>query len=97
MLSTRQKRRHNNISTVHIRTPNSSKIGRFTVSPVIIQTAVEKMVGLHISQDLSFVQHLITNKNSVINKLKKRLVALKQLRKVANFKSRLSVANAIFM
>ena len=55
------------------------------------------MLGVKISQDLSFVPHLISLKDSVLVWLKKRLGSLKQLRRVSSFKTRLSIANAIFM
>ena len=90
--ATQPKRRNHNLSSVSITITNITKIGRFSVNPVILSTQVEKMLGVHISKDLSFVLHLILQKASVLAKLKKRLNALKQLRRVSSFKSRLTEA-----
>ena len=97
VMSTRQKRRHNDTESVHIRAPVTLQVGRFELAPVITPTPVEKLLGVHISQDLSFTQHLSTHKNSIINKLKKRVGALKLLKKVTSFKTRLKIANAVVM
>ena len=83
--------------TLYISKKTTSQVGRFRVTPVITLMPVEKMLGLYISQDLTFKQHLLTHKDSIQDKLNKRVETLKQLRKVASFKTRLCVANSIFM
>ena len=46
---------------------------------------------------MKWVEHVRDNKCSIIQSLNGRLTALKKVAKVANFKTRLSVANGIFM
>ena len=63
---------------------------------VIKPTTHEKLLGCHISQSLKWNEHLIDNKESLINQLNKRLNGLSLVCERANFKTRLMVANGIF-
>ena len=46
---------------------------------------------------MNFSEHLLDSKDSLIKTMSKRIGALKQIKKVAYFKSRLNIANCIVM
>ena len=58
---------------------------------------VERLLGLQVNQSLKFQEHIMTNEDSVIRSLHKRVNAIKMLSKVMSFKIRLLIANGIFM
>ena len=58
---------------------------------------VEKLLGLHLDQDLKFTEHILNNDNSLVKSLNTRLKAILQIKKVASFKVRLMISNGIFM
>ena len=57
----------------------------------------ERLLGAYIHQNMKWVEHIRNNKFSLIHSLNSRIGALKKVAKVASFKTRLSVANGIFM
>ena len=56
----------------------------------------EKLLGIHIQDDLKWTEYIQNNDKSLIKQLTSRLNALKMISGVANFKTRLMVANGIF-
>ena len=60
-------------------------------------SGVEKLLGLQLNEGLKFQEYIMGNEKSLIKMLNTRVKALQMLRKVANFKTRLMIANGIFM
>jgi hypothetical protein len=58
----------------------------------IVQSEVEKLLGC-----LKWTEYIQNNENSVISSLKTRLNGLKKISYFASFKTRLMVANGIFI
>ena len=85
IMTTRQKRKIINISV---------KIN--TATEVIEPIKSEKLLGIHIQDDLKWTEYIQNNDKSLIKQLTSRLNALKMISGVANFKTRLMVANGIF-
>ena len=56
----------------------------------------EKLLGVHIQNDLKWSEYIQNNEKSLIRQLNTRLNALKQIGSAATFKTRLMVANGIF-
>ena len=67
-----------------------------TTSEVIKPIKSEKLLGVFIQDDLKWSEYIQNNERSLIKQLNTRLNALKMISKVANFKTRLMVANGIF-
>jgi hypothetical protein len=59
-------------------------------------TEVERLLGLMLHQNLKFKEHIQDNEKSLLKSLNTRLNALKLIKRTANFKQRLSIANGIF-
>ena len=57
----------------------------------------EKLLGLQLHEGLKFQEYIMGSDSSLIKTLSIRLKALQKLRKVADFKTRIMVANGIFM
>lgn len=62
----------------------------------------EKILGVNLSNNLSFIKHLDGIKErddipSLLNKLAKRLTYLKKIRSISSFETTLNLANGIFM
>ena len=68
-----------------------------TGSGIITPSENEKLLGINVHQSMKWGNHVISNKNSLINCLSTRLTGLKYISKVASFKTRLKIANACFM
>ena len=62
----------------------------------IKQIRTEKLLGIHIQNDLKWTEYIQNNEKSLIRQLNTRLNALKQISSVASFKTRLMIANGIF-
>ena len=60
-------------------------------------TSTEQLLGLHLEQDLKFAEHILNNDKSLIKSLSTRLKAIKKIRNIASFKTRLMITNGIFM
>ena len=58
---------------------------------------VEKLLGLQLHEGLKFQEHIMGHEKSLLKMLSTRVKALQMLRKIANFKTRLMIANGIFM
>ena len=65
--------------------------GAHSIQPV----RTEKLLGCHISQDLKWKEHLMTNDHSVIKQLTSRVNGLSLVSSRAKFQTRLMVANGI--
>ena len=87
VMTTRQKRRHVDTSTVNIVTPTA------TITP----SSVERLLGAKIHQDMRWVEHVLDGDDSLVKALNSRLGALKKISQVASFKSRKATADGIFM
>ena len=87
IMSTRQKRYHRDTSTITISTPTA------TITP----SAVERLLGAQVHQDMRWREHLLDNKDSLVTSLNQRVGALKKISHASSFKSRKMIANGIFM
>ena len=87
LLMTTNRMRRNNQPSVEITTP----------AEVIQTTECEKLLGAIIHEDLKWTEYIQNNEKSLLSQLNTRLNALKKLSKIAGFKTRLMVANGIFM
>ena len=87
VMTTRQKRRFVDTSSVTVSTPTA------TISP----SNVEKLLGVHIHQDMRWVEHVLGSNDSLVKALNRRLAALKKISQVSSFKTRKSIANGVFM
>ena len=79
--------RKNTSYMVEIRTP----------AKIIESSSSEKLLGCTIHQDMKWAEHIQDNEDSLLRALNTRLNALKQLSKIAGFKTRKMVADGIFM
>ena len=57
----------------------------------------EKLLGIQIQDNLKWTEYIQNNENSLLRQLNSRLNALRIISGVASFKSRLMIANGIFM
>ena len=87
VMSTRQKRQHRSTSTISIITPTA------TITP----SAVERLLGAQVHEDMHWREHIMDNKESLVKSLNKRIGALKNISPVASFMTRKNLANGIFM
>ena len=87
VMTTRQKRKHVETSSMTISTPSA------TVSP----SAVERLLGAYIHEDMRWKEHIMANEDSFIKSLTKRQLAIKKISSMASLKSRKMIANGIFM
>ena len=68
-----------------------------TKTEVITSSQSEKLLGIWIHEDMKWKEYVIDSKNSLIQALNIRLNALKRIKNIASFKSRLMIANGIFV
>ena len=87
VMSTRQKRRHRDASTIIINTHTA----------IITPSQVERLLGAQVHQDMHWKEHLLDSDDSPLKSLKKRTGAIKKISKDASFKTRKMIANGIFM
>ena len=85
VMTTQQKKRIINID-IKINTPTE----------VIKPIETEKLLGIHIQDDLKWTEYLQNNDKSLLKQLTSRLNALKMISWVFSFKIRLMIANGIF-
>ena len=57
----------------------------------------ERLLGAYIQSNMKWLDHVRNNRSSVLQSLNKRHGALKKIASAASFKSRLTIANGIFM
>jgi hypothetical protein len=69
----------------------SLQAGEHTILPI----RTTKLLGAHISEDLKWKEHLLTNEHSVIRQLTSRVNGLCLISSRASFQTRLMVANGI--
>ena len=67
-----------------------------TPTEVIKPIKTEKLLGIHIQDDLKWTEYIQNNDKSLLKQLTSRLNALKMISWVASFKIRLMIANGIF-
>jgi hypothetical protein len=87
VMTTRQKRRHLDTSSITINTPTA----------VITPSKVERLLGAQVHQDMHWKEHLLLNDDSLIKSLNKRAGAIKKISRAASFKTRKMIANGIYM
>ena len=87
VMTTRQKRKHIDTTTMAITTPTAT----------ITSSTQERLLGAHIHQDMRWRENILDNKDSLLKSLNKRQGALKSLSKVASFKTMKTIADGIFM
>ena len=76
---------------------NENSIHLNTGNEIIATSKSEKLLGGLINQNLKWTDHILLNDESMLKKLGTRLNALKQMSKVADFKTRKMLANGLFM
>ena len=86
-MSTRQKRRHIDTSSITINTPTA------TITP----STVERLLGAQVHQDMHWKEHIFDNDESLLKSLNKRAGAIKKISRTASFKTRKMIANGIFI
>ena len=64
---------------------------------VIRVSESERLLGAYIQSNMKWLDHVRNNRSSVLQSLNKRQGALKKIASVASFKTRLTIANGIFM
>ena len=60
-------------------------------------SGVEKLLGLQLHEGLKFSEYIMGNEKSLIKMLNTRVKALQMIKKIADFKTRLMIANGILM
>ena len=76
---------------------SDSSMKLYTGNEIIKTSQTEKLLGVLISQNLKWTSHILLGEDSLVKQLGKRLAAPKQIRYVANFKTRKMLANGIFV
>ena len=76
---------------------DDSSISLNTGNEVIRTSQSEKLLGGLINQNLKWTDHIMLGEESLVKKLGTRITALKQIGKVADFKTRKMLANGLFM
>ena len=87
VMSTRQKRKYFDTSSIIVNTPTAN----------ITPSSGERLLGAQIHQDMKWRQHILEDENSLVKSLTMRIGALKKISAAASFKTRKMVANGIFM
>ena len=85
VMTTSQKRQHLSID-IQINTPTE----------VVTASSSERLLGIQIHENMKWRDYIIDTENSLLKSLNTRIKALKRIKHVASFKSRLMVANGIF-
>ena len=85
IMTTKQKQRIINID-IQINTPTDE------IKPI----KSEKLLGVIIQDDLKWSEYILHNEKSLLKQLNSRLNAMKIISSIANFKTRLMIANGIF-
>ena len=68
-----------------------------TGQEIIQTTESEKLLGGFIAQNLKWTNHILLNENSLVKQLGIRVIALKKISRVADFKTRKMFADGLFM
>ena len=76
---------------------DNDSISLNTGQEIIGTSKTEKLLGGLINQNLKWTEHILLNDESLLKKLGTRLNALKQIGKVADFKTRKMFADGLFM
>ena len=63
---------------------------------VIASSQHERLLGVHIQQNMKWTEYIRDNRNSLLYGLSQRISGLKMISRYASFKARLTVANGIF-
>jgi hypothetical protein len=87
VMSTRQKRRFRDTSTITINTPTA----------VITPSPVERLLGAQINQAMHWKEHIRDNKHALLKSLNTRATAMKKISKTTSLKTRKMIANGICM
>ena len=86
-MSTRQKKRNNNLPPLTLNTGNK----------IITTSRTETLLGFKIHESMGFSEHILDCKDSLVKTLNQRIGALKMIKKAASFKAKLNIANGIIM
>ena len=87
-MSTSQfRRRHQDINSIEIQ----------TLTDKIQTTESERLLGATIHQNLKWGHYLLFDENSLVRQLHSRINAIKKISKSSCFKTRLMIANGIFL
>ena len=87
IMTTRQKRWHRDTTNITINTPTA----------LVTPSAVERLLGAQVHQDMKWKEHILDNDDSLIRSLNRRAGAIKKISSTASFKTRKMVANGIYM
>ena len=75
----------------------SSEVTIQAQNHIVRASETERLLGIYIQSNMKWTEHVRDSKFSVLQSLNVRHSALKAIASVASFKSRLTVANGIFM
>ena len=78
-------------------TDDSLKLSTDPNSNMIKTSRCEKVLGCIVSQNLKWADHILLNEKSLVRQLSSRLNALKSISVSASFKTRLMIANGLFL
>ena len=87
VMSTRQKRRFRDTSTITINTPTA----------IITPSTVERLLGAQVHQDMRWKEHILDHEDSLLKCLNKRVGAIRKISNTASFKTRKMIANGVFI
>ena len=87
IMTTRQKRWHRDTTNITINTPTA----------LVTPSAVERLLGAQVHQDMKWKEHILDNDDSLIRSLNRRAGAIKKISSTASFKTRKMIANGIYM
>ena len=68
-----------------------------TPTATVRPSKVERLLGAHVHEDMRWKEHIMDNEESLLKALNKRQGAMKKVCRVASFKSRIMLANGVFM
>ena len=86
VMSTGQKRRFRDTSTITINTPTA----------IITPSSVERLLGAQVHQDMHWKEHLLENDDALLKSLSKKTGAIRKIIRAASFKTRKMIGNGIY-
>ena len=86
------------MSTDQFRRRNNFQVQIYTPLKVIVQSSVERLLGLYVHEGMKFREYILDNDQSLLSSLNRRLAGLKKVSlSSSSFKNRLIIANGVFM
>ena len=100
LVMTTSKNRRNNPTEIELTTSNeeiNTEDSLSNMDTIIQPSASEKLLGVQIHEDLKWAEYIMHDEKSLIKQLTTRLNALILIYSCASFKTRLMIANGLFM